>query len=103
MLDIKQLKLILETIGETTESAKWALIIWLSVDILKLIVAWTGAIIIAKFIVTLTGRIISTQILGSRCRDAVLPEMAGTYITQSEANRVMETIHAGLKAKNTRP
>ena len=99
MQDINQLKLILETIGQTTESAKWVLLAWLGIDILKIVIGWAGGIILLKLVITVLTNIFSMNCFGKQCRDAVIPGEQGTHVSDSERRKVMETIRLGLEAK----
>lgn len=98
--DIEQLKLILEQIGQTTESAKWVAILWMSLDVLKTAIMWIGGLFLAKIFTSFVRRIWITLNQSDKfersCRDMVIPRQAGTIVTDKERQQVLKFIEKSL-------
>lgn len=99
MQDIEQLKLILETIGQTTESAKWVLLAWLGVDLLKTTIGAIITLVAIVIIVRAVTGLVFDNIFGRVCRDMVIDGQIGTYINERERDRVQKIIKLGLEAE----
>lgn len=100
MKDIEQLKLILEQIGQTTESAKWVAILWMSLDVLKTAIMWIGGLFLAKILTSLVRRLwialdAATKFEHS-CRDMVIPRQTGTIVVDKERQQVLKFIEKAL-------
>lgn len=102
MQDTEQLKMILEVIGKTTDSAKWVLLAWMALDFIKLAICWIGAGAILAIILRTLSRLYAGHSLSHQCRDLVYPGERGTQITARESSGVVQVLRLGLEVKNER-
>ena len=103
-MDIEQLKLILQTIEGTAESAKLIALTWLIFQLIKVLLFWA----FWAAATTLGYKLIKNMCAASKeetdgvriireCRDLILPENAGTFVTDGEISIIKTKIREAFK------
>jgi hypothetical protein len=91
-MDFAKMKTILEVVQGTAEGVKDFAIVWIVLEFLKIIVPYSVGIVAILCVCKLIKQVI--QAIHASCdivkiRDAMIPDQAGTSVSQGEVNRMI--------------